>query len=105
MNFSDLTDKLPFIAVAIGALLLLWVQRSKILSWIPKLNLKSKSMSPSKRFDTFYALRSWCKEAGHIPAVGALDKYVLPAIVCSTCPHEPVIEAGDVALKSLAGLR
>jgi hypothetical protein len=92
MNFSDLTEKLPFIALAIGALLLLWGQRSKLTAWIPKLNFKSESMSPTKRFEKFYALRSWCDKAGHTFAVEALDDVVLGAIVCDSCPYDKAEE-------------
>lgn len=86
MNLSIITNNLPFVALAIGVLLLVWGQRKKISSWIPKLNLMSKSsskMSPSERFETFYALRSWCYEDGHTEAVEALDCNVLPVIVWS----------------------
>lgn len=87
MNLSVLTDNLPFVAVAIGALLLAWSQRKKILGSItgilptPKAN---KRMSPTKRFETFYALRQWCDCCAYDDfqeAVKALDEKVLPTLV------------------------
>lgn len=92
MNLSELTEKLPFLAVIAGALLLAWSQRSKITGFVanlwPSTGKTSQSMKPVKRFETFYALRSWCESAGHDTAVKALDDHVLIAIVCDSCPHE-----------------
>ncbi len=87
MNFSTLTENLPFVAVVVGALLFIWSQRSKITSFVAKLwptIKKSKSMTPTKRFETFYALRTWCDCCSYDEfqeAVKALDEKVLPTLV------------------------
>lgn len=90
MDLSLLTDKLPFFAVAAGVLLLAWGQRSKIFNFAanlwPSAEKKGGRMTPAKRFETFYALRAWCKEAGYNSAVIALDDEVLPAIVRTEGP-------------------
>ena len=86
MNFTELYNYIPLAAVIVGALLLAWGQRSKISGFlsglIPKLK-PSGDMTPAKRFETFYALRIWCERECHNEAVAALDKDVLPVIVCS----------------------
>lgn len=90
MNLSFFTDKLPFLAVAAGVLLLAWSQRSKILGYVaglwPSAEKKGEKMTPAKRFKTYYVLRTWCKEAGYDRAVISLDNDILPVIVRAEGP-------------------
>lgn len=89
MDISLLTNNLPFVAVAAGGLLFAWSQKDKALKFASNLFWKIKikkdptsaKLSPTKRFEIFYALRSWCCENNHDLAVGALDEHVLQAIV------------------------
>ena len=100
MTLTELYECLPFLAVAAGVLLLAWGQRNKIASFVsglwPSAEKKGKGMTPAKRFETFYALRAWCKEAGYDSAVTALDDEVLPAIVRTEGPvPSPFLSGAD----------
>ncbi len=97
MTFDLSYTTLSYIALSVGALLLFWGQYKTILGWIKKLvpetfygnkTKKDNGMSPAERFDTFYALRCWCKKAGYNSAVTALDDEILPAIVRTEGPVE-----------------
>ncbi len=87
MNISTLTENLPFVAVVVGVLLLLWSKRNKLFGFFAKFlpNFKkNKTMSPTKRFETYYALRQWCDCCDwedFQEAVKALDEKVLPTLV------------------------
>ena len=89
MNLSLLTDNLPFVAVIAGVLLFAWSQKSKASKFILGLLAKFKGdgepvlfkLTPAKRFEIFYALRSWCVENGYDDAVDALNDSVLQSIV------------------------
>jgi len=81
---EQISSYLPTIAIVGGLLLLAWGQRDWIAEQLGKLWPKAAAdppLAPADRFTTFYALRTWCEEAGHIQAVKALDAQVLPAIV------------------------
>ena len=89
MDLSLLTNNLPFVAVIAGVLLFAWSQKSKISGFFSGLASKVKkekkspdfSLTPSERFEIFYALRSWCEVNAYDDAVRALDDCVLPTIV------------------------
>lgn len=88
MRYQELLEYLPVAAVVVGVILLLVAQRDKVLPFIAKFRLKPKptrspGMSPVERFNTFYALRSWCYNQNHDKAVESLDSYVLPMLVLS----------------------
>jgi hypothetical protein len=84
MPLELLQSYLPYAAIAAGVVVLLWAQRDRLgglLAWLWPASKSDPGMAPSERFATFYALRTWCQEAGHQEAVKALDGQVLPAIV------------------------
>jgi len=87
MPLDQLTPYLPTAAIAAGVLLVLWGQRNQLKSLVVGLKPAAGTeavMSPAQRFETFYALRRWCAEAGHVEAIASLDAHVLPVIVCDT---------------------
>lgn len=95
MQFEQLKEYAPFLAVIAGVLLFAWSQKTKILPYLrivlPSFTQKPKHdcrMTPPDRFATFYALRTWCFTAGYQEAVMALDEKVLPFIVQSDTPPE-----------------
>ncbi len=84
MPLDQLTPYLPTIAIAAGAALILWGQRDRLKVLVSGLKPAPETeapMSPTDRFETFYALRAWCEKAGHTAAVKVLDTQVLPTIV------------------------
>jgi len=84
MSLDQLMPYLPTLAIAAGAALILWGQRDRLKGLVgglmPAVTAETP-MSPTDRFETFYALRAWCEKAGHAAAVKVLDTQVLPAIV------------------------
>jgi len=91
MPFDQLTPYLPTIAIAAGAALFLWGQRDRLKSLVAGLKPAPKAaapLSPTDRFETFYALRTWCEKAGHAGAVKVLDTQVLPTIVRNSAEGE-----------------
>ena len=84
MELTDLKDYLPHLAITAGVILFAWTKKSYVVGYLKNLWPRPKphcDMSPTKRFDTFYALRTWCEESGYVSSVVALDTEVLPAIV------------------------
>lgn len=84
MPLDQLTPQLPIIAIAAGVVLLLWGQRDRLkalLGAFKPVATTETPLSPTDRFETFYAIRAWCEGAGHTAAVKALDSQVLPTIV------------------------
>ena len=84
MSLDQLMRYAPAAVIVSGVLMLLWGQRGRLKSALAGLGPAPKAepeMSPTDRFNTFYALRSWCKASGQAGAVKALDSQVLPAIV------------------------
>jgi len=91
MPLDQLTPYLPTIAIAAGVALILWGQRDRLKALIGGLKPAAKAetpMSPTDRFETFYALRAWCEKAGHAAAVKVLDTQVLPTIVRNSAEGE-----------------
>jgi len=91
MPLDQLTPHLPVAAVAAGVMLMLWGQRDRLKSLISGLwpvPQAETPMPPADRFETFYALRTWCEKAGHAGAVKALDGQVLPTIVRGNAANE-----------------
>ena len=95
MDFSFITENPAYVLITVGVLLFSWSQKDKILGflsdfvWFAKSEKKATvfNLTPAKRFEIFYALRSWCDENGHTPAVVALDDHVLVAIVLNEKPQ------------------
>ncbi len=87
MQLTELKEYLPVLVLVAGVLLFVWTKRSNVMNFLKKLWPQSKlpsSMSPEKRFTTFYALRQWCDCCAYEEfqeAVKALDEKVLPIIV------------------------
>jgi hypothetical protein len=84
MPLEQLQTYFPWAALTAGLLVLLWGQKDRLAGWLARLRPAPKSepvMEPAERFATFYALRTWCSQAGHQEAVKALDGQVLPTIV------------------------
>ncbi|NLX54406.1 MAG: hypothetical protein GXY58_04775 [Planctomycetaceae bacterium] len=84
MSLDQLMPYAPAAAIVAGVLMLLWGQRDRLKSAVTNLRpaqTEDPEMSPADRFNTFYALRSWCEASGQAGAVKALDSQVLPAIV------------------------
>ena len=91
MPLDQLTPYLPVAAVAAGVMLVLWGQRDRLKSLVagqrPAAEAESP-MSPTDRFETFFALRTWCEKAGYAEAVKVLDGHVLPTIVRGDAANE-----------------
>jgi len=84
MPLDQLTPYLPIAAIAAGVILMLWGQRDRLKSLVAGLKPAVEAetaMSPTDRFETFYALRTWCETSGHSGAVKVLDSQILPTIV------------------------
>ena len=90
MPLDQLMPYAPAAAIVAGVLMLLWSGRDRLKSLVAGLRPAPKAepeMSPTERFATFYALRTWCDESGQAGAVKALDGHVLPAIVAGKRPQ------------------
>ncbi len=91
MSLEQLSQYWPILAIVAGAVLLLWGQRDRLKAWVAGLRpapVAESEMTPAARFETFYAMRSWCETAGHTEAVHALDTVILPTIVRGPAPNE-----------------
>ena len=101
MQFEQLKEYAPFLAVIAGVLLFAWSQKTKILPYLrmvtsglispvfPVKERDCREMCPGDRFKTFYSLRSWCARWGYTDAVQALDEKVLPYIVMDVEDEAP----------------